>query len=73
MSTCTHGRAVLVPAVVAATLACGAAVGLVLAAFLFMRRMANVTKVSFLTQSSVEEEENPDDPMAPADEPSLAE
>lgn len=39
-------------------------VGMVMAAFLFMRRMANVTKVSFLTQAGLDEEENPDDPMA---------
>lgn len=37
--------------------------GMVMAAFLFMRRMAGVTKVSFLTQGD-SEEENPDDPMA---------
>ncbi len=37
--------------------------GMVMAAFLFMRRMASVTKVSFLTQMAAEAED-PNDPMA---------
>jgi len=36
-------------------------VGVVLAAFLFMRRMINVTKVNSVTES-LEEDENPNDP-----------
>ena len=39
-------------------------VGVVLAALLFMRRMAEVTQVGYVTRMLAEEEENPDDPLS---------
>jgi SulP family sulfate permease len=39
-------------------------VGVVLAALLFMRRMAEVTQVGYVTRMLEEEEENPDDPLS---------
>jgi SulP family sulfate permease len=39
-------------------------IGMVMAAFLFMNRMANVTQAGFLKKTMQDDEENPDDPLA---------
>lgn len=39
-------------------------IGMVLAVFLFMKRMAEVTNVGVITRELAEEDENPNDPMA---------
>jgi SulP family sulfate permease len=41
-------------------------IGMVMAAFLFMNRMANVTQAGFLKKTMQDGEENPDDPLATA-------
>lgn len=41
-------------------------IGMVMAAFLFMNRMANVTQAGFLKKAMQDGEENPDDPLATA-------
>jgi SulP family sulfate permease len=41
-------------------------IGMVMAAFLFMNRMANVTQAGFLKKTMQDDEENPDDPLATA-------